>query len=76
MATWRRARRSLDQLLKSPPKVSSLGDTGTYLPGDAIEEEGWGDGMLTVATFRPFHYGVGLGPAQVTGPSDGVVEVR
>ena len=65
------------ELLKPPPKVSSLGDPGTYPPRDAIEEDGWGDGTLTLATFQPFHYGVGLGPLPnvTVFLSDGVVEV-
>ena len=65
------------ELLKPPPKVSSLGDPGTYPPRDAVEEDGWGDGTLTVATFRDFDYGVGLGPLPnvTVFLSDGVVEV-
>lgn len=65
------------ELLKPPPKVSSLGDPGTYPPRDAIEEDGWGDGTLTLATFRPFHYGEGLGPLPnvTVFLSDGVVEL-
>jgi hypothetical protein len=65
------------ELLKPPPKVSSLGDPGTYPPRDAIEEDGWGGGTLILATFQPFHYGEGLGPLPnvTVFLSDGVVEV-
>lgn len=65
------------ELLKPPPKVSSLGDPGTYPPRDAVEEDGWVDGTLTLATFQPFHYGEGLGPLPnvTVFLSDGVVEV-
>lgn len=65
------------ELLKPPPKVSSLGDPGTYPPRDAIQEDGWGAGTLTLATFQPFHYGEGLGPLPnvTVFLSDGVVEV-
>jgi hypothetical protein len=65
------------ELLESPPKVSTLGEPGTYPPRDAIEEGGWGAGTLTVATFRPYEYGVGLGPLPnvTVFLSDGIVEV-
>jgi hypothetical protein len=66
------------ELLKAPPRPSTLGDPGTYPPRDAIEEaEGWGGGTLFLAAFRPFDYGVGLGPLPTVAVilSDGVVEV-
>ena len=66
------------ELLKPPPRPSTLGDPGTYPPRDAVEEEdGWGGGTLFVAAFRPFDYAVGLGPLPTVAVflSDGVVEV-
>ena len=66
------------ELLKPPPRPSTLGDPGTYPPRDAVEEEeGWGGGTLFVAAFRPFDYGVGLGPLPAIAVvlSDGAVEV-
>ena len=65
------------ELLKPPPRYSSLGDPGTYPPRDAEEEPDWGDGSLYVAAFRPFDYSAGLGPDPVLAVflSDGVVEV-
>jgi hypothetical protein len=66
------------ELLKPPPRPSTLGDPGTYPPRDAVEEvEGWGGGRLYLAAFRPFDYAVGLGPLPTVAVvlSDGVVEV-
>jgi hypothetical protein len=65
------------ELLKPPPKYSTLGDPGTYQPRKALEEKDWGDGSLYVATFLPFDYAVGLGPTPGVAVflSDGVVEV-
>ena len=66
------------ELLKPPPRVSTLGDPGTYPPRDAVEEaDGWGGATLYLAAFRPFDYGVGLGPLPTVAVflSDGVVEV-
>jgi hypothetical protein len=66
------------ELLKPPPRVSTLGDPGTYPPRDAVEEaDGWGGGTLYLAAFRPYDYGVGLGPLPTVAVflSDGVVEV-
>src|SRR5436190_10999145 len=65
------------ELLHPPLWYSLLGDPGTYPPRDAVEEEGWGDGKLILATFRPFDYAVGLGPHPSVAVflSDGVVEV-
>ena len=65
------------ELLKPPPKYSTLGDPGTYQPRGAVEEKDWGDGNLYVANFQPFDYAVGLGPVPGVAVflSDGVVEV-
>jgi hypothetical protein len=65
------------ELLKPPPRYSSLGDPDTYPPRDAEEEADWGDGSLYVATFRPFNYYAGLGPhpAVAVFLSEGIVEV-
>jgi hypothetical protein len=65
------------ELLKLPPRYSSLGDPGTYPPRDAEQEADWGDGSLYVANFRPFDYYGGLGPhpAVAVFLSEGVVEV-
>ena len=65
------------ELLKPPPKYSSLGDPGTAPPRDAEQETDWGDGSLYVANFRPFDYYTGLGPHPVVAVflSEGVVEV-
>ncbi len=65
------------ELLKAPPRPSTLGDPGTYPPRDAVEEDGWGGGTLLLAAFRPFDYASGLGPVPTVAVflSDGVVEV-
>ena len=65
------------ELLKPPPRYSSLGDPGTYPPRDAEEEADWGDGSLLVANFRPLNYYAGLGPHPGVAVflSEGVVEV-
>jgi hypothetical protein len=65
------------EVLKAPPRYSTLGDPGTYQPRGALEKKGWGDGSLYIATFRPFDYAVGLGPTPGVAVflSDGVVEV-
>ena len=65
------------EVLKPPPAPQRLGEPGTALPRDAIEEEPWDGGRLILATFRPFNYGVGTGrlPSVTTFLSDGVVEV-
>ena len=65
------------ELLKPPPRPSRLGEAGTSLPRDAIEESPRNGVQLVLATFWPFHYGVGAGrlPSVTTFLSDGVVEV-
>jgi len=65
------------ELHKSPPAPPRLGEPGTELPHDAIEDGSWAGGRLIVATFRPYDYGVGAGrfPSVTTFLSDGVVEV-
>jgi hypothetical protein len=65
------------ELLKPPPRPSTLGEPGTKPPRDAIAEERRHGVQLVLATFRPFEYGVGTGdlPSVTTFLSDGVVEV-
>jgi len=65
------------EVLKPPPPPPELGDPGTNLPRDAIEEAAWDGGRLVVAAFQPFNYSVGTGrfASVTTFLSDGVVEV-
>ena len=65
------------ELLKPPPRPSTLGEPGTNPPRDAVEEAPRNGAQLVLATFRPFDYGVGTGhlPSVTTFLSDAVIDV-
>jgi hypothetical protein len=65
------------EVLKPPPRPSTLGEPSTDPPRDAVVEERRDGVQLVLATFQPFNYGVGTGrlPSVTTFLSDGVVEV-
>ena len=65
------------EVLKLPPRPSSLGEPGTNPPRNAVAEEPRDGVQLVLATFWPFDYGVGTGglPSVTTFLSDGVVEI-
>jgi hypothetical protein len=65
------------ELRRPVPPVSDLGEPGTDLPPNAIEQQEWPGGQFILATYRPLDYGVGAGryPSVTTFLSDGVIEV-